>query len=161
MVCDICLKLDWPAGSRHSTTCAPDCGLPVMAPEITTFAPAFEGLGEEPMVRVPATHGGVQQPADGQHTVDAVVPVAQHTVDAVVPVAQQVVGWQQIGATWTERAPCVGTGQQGGLACGQMIALAGLAGASIESATAATTKEMRTIERRIADSDGGEATFVA
>jgi hypothetical protein len=87
VVCDICLKLDWPAGSRHSTTCAPDCGLPVIAPEITTFAPAFDGLGEAAIVRLPATQGEVQHPAAGQHTVDAVVPVAQH-----------VVGWQQIGA---------------------------------------------------------------
>jgi hypothetical protein len=54
---------------------------------ITTFVPAFDGLGEAAMVKLPATHGGVQQPAAGQHTGDVVVAVTQH-----------VAGWQQIGA---------------------------------------------------------------
>jgi hypothetical protein len=42
--------------------------------------PAFDGLGEAAMVRLPATQGEGQQPAGGQHARDVVVPVAQHVV---------------------------------------------------------------------------------
>jgi hypothetical protein len=121
----------------------------VRAPEITTFRPAFDGFGEEAMVRVPATQGSVQQPADGQHGCGVVLAVAQH-----VPGWQQSVGWQQMGCGGP---PTVGTGQQGGtcgLASGQGIAVAGLGAASIQIAAAATRSESGTIRRRIAGTDG-------
>jgi hypothetical protein len=137
--------------------------LPTHPPEITTFAPAVDGFGEAPMLRLPALHGGVQQPADGQQP-GAVLPLTQQVLGA-----QQGVAWQQGGVTSGLAAPAlVGTGQQGmisGADCGQRMrgarcaAPAGPAVPRIRAAAAATRSESGTIERRIAGGGRSRGTW--
>jgi hypothetical protein len=77
---------------------------------MTTFCPAWEGFGEELIVKPPWLHVGVQQPDEGQH-----VPV-QHVV---LPLAQHVgVAFaQQVGLDTGQHTDCasaeapVGSGQ--------------------------------------------------
>ncbi len=92
-----------------------------MAPEITTFCPAFEGLGEAAIVKLPDGHGvGVQQvPELGQHVVPVQqVVLVQHGVvlvqHGVVLVQHGVVLGQHgvAGWGWPPLAP-TGTGQHG------------------------------------------------
>lgn len=80
-------KLDWLASFRHSATWAPEAAVP----EITTFWPARDGLGDAVMVG-PETHGG-----DAQQVPD-VAGCGQHVVvqQGVVP-QHWAVFWQQIG----------------------------------------------------------------
>jgi hypothetical protein len=70
-------KLVRRASFRHSATWAPDAAVP----EITTFWPARDGLGEAVMVG-PETHGTVQQAPEvtgcGQHVVVQHGVVPQH-----------------------------------------------------------------------------------
>jgi hypothetical protein len=63
-----CWKFDCWASFRHSATVAPE----VAVPEITTFCPALDGLGEAVMVRAAVGQGVGEQhvvPVDGQHVV--------------------------------------------------------------------------------------------
>lgn len=136
--------------------------MPVSPPEITTFRPAVEGLGEDAIESAPGVHGAVQQVVDVQH-----VEVVQHDV----VVGQHVlVGYGQHGVA-SPAAPLfafVGTGQHIGttFGCarfsGQMMrgtllwetlpaAPAGLSTATTHSEAARMRSDDGKMKRRIAE----------
>lgn len=166
-------KLEWPASLPHSTTWAPDTGLPTRAPEITTLRPAVEGFGADAMVRLPGVHGVGQQPPGGQQ-VDVQQGALALTQQGVVAPTQHAVGLLAVGGQqsgWTSEllpaAGCVGTGQHGTMGAletghtmrgARAAAPAEPAMASTQTAAAART-ESGMIARRIAGRGSRQTTI--
>jgi hypothetical protein len=128
-------------------------GLLVKPPEITTFLPTLDGLGDDAIVSPPDVHAETQQ-------VGCVVP--DDAGQQLVGTGQHVMTCGLLFAAAVPLALLVGGGQQVGTSprcCGQMMCMlpaapAGLSIAKTHNKAGRKTSDDGTITRRIANKPG-------